>query len=66
MRKPIGICVVPGWEPPFHRETLYVACDDGAVFEINDHERDWTEMAPIPGSRREAEQEHAIPGKRPG
>ncbi len=58
MRKPIGISVVPGKDPPDHHDILYVACDDGAVFAINDDERDWTEMAPIPGSRRETEQEH--------
>ena len=66
MRKPVGICVVPGKrnarDPLDSRATLYVACDDGAVFVrvvggvVGD--RGWTETSPILGSRRDAELAH--------
>ena len=62
MRKPIGICVVPGDrdapDPLDARATLYVACDDGAVFVKRVDEPDWTETPPIVGSRRDAELAH--------
>ncbi len=66
MRKPIGISVNPvdmdGGNP---HETVYVACDDGAVFVIVGEEEDWIEMTPVPGSRRDAEQAHGELGDWP-
>lgn len=54
MRKPVGICAVPGTRTT----SLYVACDDGAMFVKGVNEQDWREMPPIVGSRRDAELAH--------
>lgn len=55
MRKPVGVAAItePGASVNIRQQTVWVVCDDGAVFISRGGP--WRAANPIPGSQREAE-----------
>jgi hypothetical protein len=38
-------------------DELWVVCDDGAVFAFDQHDQEWEEHAPVPGTLRARQKE---------
>ena len=54
-RRPIGVALDPNEQGP-QAESI-VVCDDGSTWSYIPETREWDELAPIPGSKRDLDKQ---------